>query len=140
MAQANQQALVYLLDSDASVRHAISRFLHASGVAVRTFGSIDELLGRSIRSRRACVVADVLMPGDVGIDLPQRLHETGLDIPVILLSADDNGRLREAAKSAGAVGFFHKPVDGPALIDAIEWALDEPESQARPDRVKNIKP
>lgn len=32
--------------------------------------------------------------------------------------------MRIAAKQAGAAAMFRKPVDGQALIDAIEWALE----------------
>jgi FixJ family two-component response regulator len=134
MAQFDEPTLVYLLDDDASVRRAISRLLHAAGIDVRAFGSVDEFLGSPIELTRACVVADVLMEGDTGVHLPRRLHAAGRDIPVILMTTEDNGRLRAAAKSAGAVGFFHKPVDAQALIDAIQWALDEPELRAHPQR------
>jgi len=133
MAQSDEPS-VYLLDDDASVRRAVSRLLHAAGIDVRAFGSVDEFLSSHIERRRACVVADALMPGDGGMHLPHRLHAAGCDIPVILMTAEDNGRLRAAAKLAGAVGFFHKPVDAQALIDAIQWALDDPGSHTRSQR------
>jgi FixJ family two-component response regulator len=130
MVQSDLPTSVYLVDDDTSVRRAVSRLLHAAGIHVRAFASIDEFLGSTVELRRACVVADVLMEGDTGVHLPRRLHAAGRNIPVILLTAEDNGRLRAAAKSAGAAGFFHKPVDAQALIDAIQWALDDPGQRA----------
>ena len=139
MVQSDPPTSVYLVDEDASVRRAVSRLLHAAGIQVRAFGSIDEFLSTSVELRRACVVADAPMPGDTGVHLPRRLHAAGRNIPVILMTAEDNGRLRAAAKSAGAVGFFHKPVDAQALIDAIHWALDDPELHAHPQRTAQKK-
>jgi FixJ family two-component response regulator len=132
MVQSDLPTSVYLLDDDASVRRAVSRLLHAAGIHVRAFASIDEFLGSAVELRRACVVAVALMPGDGGVDLPRRLHAGGHNIPVILMTAGDNGRLRVAAKSAGAASSFHKPVDAQALIDAIEWAVDDYGERAHP--------
>ena len=38
--------------------------------------------------------------------------------------------MRQAAKDAGAAAFFRKPVDTQALIDAIEWALNQSKPHA----------
>ncbi len=117
---------VYLVDDDASVRRAVSRLLHAAGIHAREFGSVDEFMQYDIEPRRACVVAEARMSSGGGIDLPRQLREIGCSIPVILTSADDPGCILAAAKIAGAAGFFRKPVDGQALIDAVNWALGDP--------------
>ena len=132
--QADATALVCIVDDDASVRRAVSRVLRSAGIDVREFGSVDKFLDSDIGSRPACVVADALMPGLTGIDLSRRLHGTGRDLPVILLTAEGNGRLRAQARAAGAVACFRKPVDAQALIDAIEWALGDPGPSTDPVR------
>jgi DNA-binding NarL/FixJ family response regulator len=43
---------------------------------------------------------------------------------LIFVTADDDPEIRSKAKRMKAAGFFHKPVDGPALLDAIDWALE----------------
>ena len=123
MAQPDQSPMVYVVDDDPSVRGALARVLRSAGLETREFGSGDELIDAGVGSRRACVVAESVMPSGAGIALPQRLAETGRNIPVILLTAEANGKSRAAARSAGAFSFFRKPVDGEALIDAVEWAL-----------------
>jgi FixJ family two-component response regulator len=44
-------------------------------------------------------------------------------LPIIVVTADDDPVPRLKAQKMGAVGFFRKPVDGRALLDAINWAL-----------------
>jgi FixJ family two-component response regulator len=71
------------------------------------------------------VIADVQMPSGNGLQLQQRLRENGLSMPLILLAAQDTDEMRAEAKCGGFAGFFRKPVDDQALIDAIEWALNK---------------
>ncbi|MEA3275852.1 MAG: response regulator [Pseudomonadota bacterium] len=131
---ARTQVLVYLLEDDASVRRAFSRLLQTAGIEVREFGTVEEFLRYPVKPCRACVVADTLLLRGVDIDLPRRLHGAGRNIPVILVTTEEDGRTLAAAKSAGAVSFFHKPVDGQALIDAVEWAVSDPKPLALPDQ------
>ena len=73
----------------------------------------------------ACIVLDMRMPGLAGISLQAELVSRGISMPVIIVTADEDADTRHRARQAGAVAFFRKPVDGPALLDAIEWAVDE---------------
>lgn len=131
MNNGDETALVCVVDDDASVCRAVSRVLKSAGLEVRAFQSVDAFMHCDIGHRHACVVADARMANGAGIDLPQRLRDCGRNLPVILMTVEDNGRMRAAARSAGAVGCFRKPVDAQALIDAIEWALADPASNAR---------
>jgi len=125
MTECDQSAMVYLVDDDAPVRRALSRLLRSAGLETREFSSGDEFMDSGRVSGRGCVVAESIMPYGAGIDLPRRLRESGREIPVILLTAEANGQRRATAKLAGAMLFFRKPVDGQALVDAVEWALSE---------------
>ena len=74
---------------------------------------------------KGCVVLDVRMPGLAGSSLQTELASRGVSMPVIIVTADEDPETRHRARQAGAVAFFRKPVDGPALLDAIEWAIGE---------------
>lgn len=125
MAQPDETPIVYVVDHDPSVRAALIRLLRSAGLETLGFGSVDELMHAGVDSRWACVVAESSSPGSAGIALPRRLAEAGRSIPVIVLAVAANGKSRAAARSAGAFSFFRKPVDGSALIDAVEWALGD---------------
>jgi FixJ family two-component response regulator len=64
------------------------------------------------------------MPDVSGLELPDLLARHGHRLPVIFVIAYDTERNRAVAKLVGAVGFFHKAVDGQALLDAIAWAVE----------------
>ena len=70
-----------------------------------------------------CLVLDARMPGLSGEELQAELKERGVHLPIIVVTADDDPETRKKAQRLGAAGFFRKPVDGAALLDAIAWAL-----------------
>ena len=117
-----RRAMVYVIDDDESVRKALKRLLRSADVGVETFSSAEEFLSNSRQGQDACIVMDIRMPGLTGFDLQKRLLSQGVRIPVIVISASDDWQSREHAKELGAVGFFRKPVDDQALLDAIWWA------------------
>jgi FixJ family two-component response regulator len=113
---------VFIVYDDASARTGLSRYVGCAGYTVQTFASANEFSQAPISREAVCLVADVRMRGGGGLLLAKQLREAGNPLPVILISADDGAEVRQRALALGAAGFFHKPVDGRALLDAIEWA------------------
>ncbi len=66
---------------------------------------------------------DARMPGVSGVELSNELKARGIHLPLIFVTADDDPETKQRALDMGAAGFFRKPVDGTALLDAIDWAL-----------------
>jgi len=122
MPEAKRRGMVYVIDDDESVRKALKRLFRSADFDVETFSSAEEFLSNSRPGQDACILIDIRMPGITGFDLQKRLLSQGIRIPVIVISASDDVQIREQAKEAGAVGFFRKPVDDQALLDAIWWA------------------
>jgi FixJ family two-component response regulator len=58
-----------------------------------------------------------------GLDLHEGLVRSGSPIPVVFITAYDDGPTRERARRSGAVEYLTKPFDEGALIDAIHRAL-----------------
>ena len=119
---ANKPA-VYIIDDDASMRTALERLLISAGIRARTFASAHDFLIAVVPLDGACVISDVKMHGMTGLELCQRLHNAGVHVSFIFVTAFDTDAARAEAKQAGAIAYFRKPVDDQALIDAIEWAL-----------------
>jgi len=118
-----EERTIYILDDDASVRKALARLFRSAGMAAKSFASVDELLSAPMLPQCVCIVADIRMQGTSGLAMPGLLAERGLHTPVIFVSAQDTEETRAAAKRAGAAGFFRKPVDDQALLDALAWAM-----------------
>jgi FixJ family two-component response regulator len=125
----NVSITVYVIDDDESVRSAMVRLIHSAKMNSISFTSVDEFLDAVPFVESACVVADIQMPGTSALELPHLLKEQDSNMPVIFLSAQDTGEARAAAKRHGAVGFYRKPVDAQALLDAIAWAVKEDNHQ-----------
>jgi FixJ family two-component response regulator len=129
--------LVFVVDDDQSARSGIARLLRTAGHDARAFASAEEFLDDFHPETFGCLVLDVRMPGVSGEELQTELKARGVRLPIIVVSADDDPETRRAAHRMKAAAFFRKPVDGSALLDAIEWAVrwnvmksndDEPEN------------
>ena len=120
---AAKQALVYVIEDDASVRRALERLLRSAGLQVRAFASAAAFRQAGWRAEHACVVADVCMQGVSGLELQRELKQAGSPLHFIFVTAQDTEETRAEAIRAGASALFVKPVDDQALLDAIHWAL-----------------
>ena len=118
-----ERNLIAIIDDDASVRTALNGLLRSLGFANVTFVSAKDFLSSRLLPRTACVVADVNMPGMTGPELYQSLVASGTAIPVILITAYPDDRVREQALRAGVVGYFGKPFHDDDLIACLRSAL-----------------
>lgn len=120
------RATVFIIDDDASIRRALGRVMTSEGFDSKGFASVDEFLAGASLMTNGCIVADMTMLGMSSLDLRQLLNNAGSNLPVIFVTAQDTDEVRSAAREAGAAGFFRKPVDTQALLDAIQWTFDNP--------------
>ena len=115
--------LVFVVDDDDSARSGIARLLRTAGHDVRAFASAEEFLDAFDPETFGCMVLDARMPGMSGEELQAELKTRGVQLPIIVVSGDDDPTTRRTAHRMNAAAFFRKPVDGSALLDAIEWAV-----------------
>jgi len=87
------------------------------------FASAGAFLQSGYEPENSCLVVDAKMPRSSGLDLLAELRRERARIPVIVVTAHDDPETRKEAEAAGAIGYFRKPVDSEALLDAITWAL-----------------
>jgi FixJ family two-component response regulator len=122
-----KDGLVFLLEDDGSVRRAIARVLRAGGYAVETHASASDLLEQLEGSEPgvSCVVADVSLPGQSGLELQEDLKRRGYDIPMLFVTASSDVANGVRAMKGGAIDFLLKPIDAKALLGAVARALDE---------------
>ena len=120
---AKRQGMVYVIDDDQSVRNALLGLFSSVNLTGKGFSSTEEFLSDERRERNACILIDLRVLGSTGFDLQKSLTSQGIEIPVIVISASDDLKNREHARELGAVGFFRKPVDDQALLDAVWWAI-----------------
>ena len=115
---------IYLVDSDSSALRGLTRLLRAGGYEVLAYTSSEELLKSFIADKNACLITDARTLSLSKNELRAELSKKAVKLPVIFVSTDDDEKTRKKARTFNAAGFFRKPVDGPALLDAIAWALE----------------
>jgi FixJ family two-component response regulator len=118
-----KEEYIYVVDDDQSARSGIARLLRTAGHAVREFASTSKFLEHLKDEVAGCIVLDIRMPGLSGSELMTELKLRCIDLPIIVITGDDDSETRMKADKMKAIGFFRKPVDGHALLDAIDWAL-----------------
>jgi len=114
---------VFIVDDDPDIRAAMRRLLKTVGLHVELFATAQDFLQRKRPSGPSCVVLDMRLPGMSGLELQRSLVETGVNIPIIFISAHGDIPMTVTAMKSGAVEFLTKPFRDQDLLDAIEQAL-----------------
>ncbi len=115
---------VFVIDDDASLRQALKSLIRSVGLRVELFGSADEFLKSKPPGAPGCLVLDVRLPGQSGLDFQKELAKTGIHIPVIFITAHGDIPMSVRAMKAGAIEFLTKPFRDQELLDAIQVALE----------------
>jgi two-component system response regulator HydG len=114
---------VCLLDDEPSVVKALGRLLASEGLATEQFTEPARFLAYARTHPVELAVLDVRMPGMSGLTVQEALRLLHPRAGVIVITAEDDPAHRFAAVSGGAVGFFLKPLNEEAFLDAVRTAL-----------------
>lgn len=122
---AGEEALVLIVDDDASLRGALGSLFRSVGLKVALFASAAEVLEFALPDAPCCMVLDVRLRGASGLDLQSRLGRLGVQIPIIFMTGHGDIPMTVAAMKAGAEDFMAKPLRDQDLLDAVTAALEK---------------
>jgi FixJ family two-component response regulator len=114
---------VFIIDDDRSMRQAVQDLVESVGLRAESFATGVEFLRRGRTTSPSCLVLDVRLPQMSGLDFQNRLIESGVQIPIIFITAHGDVPMSVKALKAGAVEFLTKPFRDQDLVDAIQQAL-----------------
>jgi len=117
------QALVSILDDDASIVLALARMLHAEGFLTRTWTSAASFLATFNPEIPGCLLTDLIMPDMSGLELQRALAARDCSVPIVFFSGRRDIAATVQAMRGGAVGFLCKPVRRAELIAAVREAI-----------------
>jgi FixJ family two-component response regulator len=120
-----EQPVVIVVDDDPSIRKAIDRLLRSVGLRVELFESAQEFLQSNRLDAPSCIVLDVRLPGQSGLNLQRDLAAAHMRVPIIFITGHGDIPMSVRAMKAGAVEFLTKPFHDQDLLDAIEVALEK---------------
>jgi len=130
-----QDAIVFVVDDEASVREALQCLIEPTGLCVQAFDSAEKFLNSKIPDAPSCLVLDVRLPGLHGLDLQRELAERGTPTPVVFITAYGDIEMSVQAMKAGAVEFLAKPFRPGDLLDAVRRAVER-DRTARAERAE----
>jgi len=121
---------VFIIDDDRGMRQAIQDLVESVGLRAESFATGQDFLGKQLSGSPSCLVLDVRLPQLSGLDFQRHLAETGVQIPIIFITAHGDIPMSVRALKSGAVEFLTKPFRDQDLLDAIQQALQR-DSAAR---------
>jgi len=132
--------LLHVVEDDEPTRKATARLLTAAGFDVRTYASPSDLLAAPDSGRPGCIILDVRLPGQSGLDLQVALAAREEPLPIIFLTGHAEIPDSVRAIQRGAVDFLTKPVEGAILLEAVSRALvKNVEDRARRTRRRSLR-
>jgi FixJ family two-component response regulator len=120
--------IVFVIDSDPSVRESLESLVCAAGWQAETFSSAQEFLARPRSFVPSCLILDVTLPDFDGLELQERVASERADMPIIFLTGHADIAMSVRAMKRGALEFLIKPFDAEALLIGIEQALKRSEA------------
>jgi FixJ family two-component response regulator len=118
------QAIVFVVDDDASVRKSLVHLFRSVGLGVEVFGSAPELLQSSLPNVASCLVLDIRLPGCSGLDFQIQLAQADIHVPIIFMTGHGDIPMSVKAMKAGAVDFLTKPFRDQDMLDAVAMAIE----------------
>jgi FixJ family two-component response regulator len=128
-----QPPIVFVVDDDTSIRDALKSLIRSVGLRVELFRSPREFLSWKRPDAPCCLVLDVRLPGESGLDLQRELAEANIHIPVVFITGHGDIPMSVRAMKAGAVEFLTKPFRDQDLLDAIQIGLERDSARRQRD-------
>jgi FixJ family two-component response regulator len=117
------EAMVFVVDDDASVREALQRLVRSAGLNVEAFASAEAFLRRPRADGPSCLVLDVQLPDLSGLDLQRRMLDANNEMPIVFISGHGDIPTTVRAMKAGAIEFLTKPLVEGDVLESIQQAI-----------------
>lgn len=144
----DSSSCVVVIDDDPQFRESLGRLLRAMGLNHRLFASIAEFLNFDLPNGPTCLILDVRLPGQSGLDFQRTLAAEDVKLPIVFITAYGDIPMTVQAMKGGAIEFLTKPFRDQDLLDAINVGLardrtrrdDEVALGALMERFKTLTP
>jgi FixJ family two-component response regulator len=125
-----------VVDDDLEFRDSVARLLRSVGLATQQFSSVSDFLKARPSDGPTCLVLDVRLPGQSGLELQRELAAANRQLPIIFITAHGDIPMTVQAMKGGAIEFLTKPFRDQDLLDAVETGLAR--DRARRERDKAL--
>ena len=115
---------VCVVDDDAGVRGSLGSLFRSSGLDVALYETTEAFVAAGLPPVASCLVLDIRLRGESGLDFQERLAAQGLDIPVILITGHGDIPMTVRGMRAGAIDFLPKPFGDEQMLAAVAAAIE----------------
>ncbi|MBY3754390.1 response regulator [Azospirillum formosense] len=122
---------VAIIDDDPSIRDSLVSLLRSVGLTALPFASAQDFLQHRWPDAPGCLVLDVRLPGQSGLEFQRELTGAGIHLPVVFITGHGDIPMSVTAMKAGAVEFLAKPFRDQDLIDAVHTGIDRDRDRRR---------
>jgi FixJ family two-component response regulator len=116
----SKRKLVYVVDDDPAMRSGVRRLLREHGYDSVLFDSAHDFQEHDDFEQALCVILDIHLANESGIDVRHRMAAAGVSLPVIFVTGMDSYATRTAALASGCIAYLTKPFSAKSLIEPIE--------------------
>ncbi len=116
---------VFVVDDNQGVRTSLGTLLKSDGLAVEAYASAAEFLAAFDPGRPGCLLLDVRLRSENGLDLQDELRRRAAVLPVIVITGYANVPTTVRALKAGAFEFLQKPVASDVLLGQVRAAIEQ---------------
>jgi FixJ family two-component response regulator len=118
-----KDSTVLVIEDDVELRNSLGRLLRSVGLHAQLFGSVSEFLKSELLDGPACLVLDVRLPGQSGLNFQRELAAANREIPIVFITAHGDIRMSVQAMKDGAIEFLTKPFRDEELLEAVQLGL-----------------
>jgi FixJ family two-component response regulator len=115
---------LFVVDDDEQMRQSLQALLSALEYDVLSFSTPGGFHRYYRADMPGCLLLDIRMPRQSGLELYEQLLREGKRLPVIFITAHADVPTAVAAMKTGAVEFLEKPFDRETLLNRVERALE----------------
>ncbi|WP_337270411.1 response regulator transcription factor [Oryzifoliimicrobium ureilyticus] len=120
---AQEGPIVFIVEDDDELRMSLDSLFRSVGLTTSMFGNAREFLDARKPDVTGCLVLDVRLPGQSGLDFHDQLMKAGASLPVVFITGHGDIPMTVRAMKAGAVDFLPKPFRDQDMLDAVAAAL-----------------
>ena len=119
----NPECKIFVIDDDESVRRGLSLLLLSNDYSVEIYESTKEFLRSGDRNHPGCILLDVFLDGESGLELQTVIKERFPSFPIIYMTGHGDIPMSVRALKQGAFNFLEKPIDDKLLMQVIQEAI-----------------
>jgi two-component system nitrogen regulation response regulator GlnG len=127
------EGTILIADDDAAIRTVLNQALGRAGYDVRTTANAAGLWRLVTQGEGNLVITDVILPDENAFDLLPRIKRLRPELPVIVMSAQNNILTAITAAERGAYEYLPKPFDLKYLTAVVQRALAAPQRKRPQD-------